>query len=92
MAFGKQFRPVTSEAVEWFSFDDLTCTLWVAFQPSVNHVSGGVYDYLDVPSSVIGKLVASPSFGGFINKTIKKHYQVRLVASPVPRMIDSSND
>jgi hypothetical protein len=88
MAFGKQFRPVRSEAVASFCYDDLGCILRVEFQPGPNFISGGVYDYLDVPSTIVGKLVGSPSFGGFVNKQIKGRYQHRLVAPSVSKPQD----
>ena len=82
MAFGKMFT-VGSEAVEFVQHDPETCTLRVGFRASPKQFVGAVYDYLDVPHTVVGKMFGSPSVGAFINKVIKKTYTVRKVADAV---------
>jgi hypothetical protein len=41
----------------------------------LRYVSGGMYDYLDVPVSVFQELLDAPSKGRFVNWYIKPRYR-----------------
>lgn len=46
----------------------------------VTYVSGMVYDYLDVPSTVYAEMRAATSKGKFLNEKIKGHYPFKKVS------------
>jgi len=46
----------------------------------VTYVSGNVYDYLNVPSTVYAEMRAATSKGKFLNERIKGHYPFEKVS------------
>lgn len=47
----------------------------------VTYVSGMVYDYLDVPSTVYAEMRTATSKGKFLNEKIKGHYPFKKVST-----------
>lgn len=62
---------VASSAVDRFSYDSLTESLFVTY------VSGQVYCYTGVPEYVWESFKNAGSKGTFVNKSIKPHYDCR---------------
>jgi len=46
----------------------------------VTYVSGNIYDYINVPSTVYAEMRAAPSKGKFLNERIKGHYSFKKVS------------
>lgn len=61
--------PVSSSNVESVGYDAETQTLEIAF------LSGGIYQYFDVPQHVYDALMSAPSAGNFLHEQIKGVYR-----------------
>ena len=68
MAF-RDFAPFTSSNVRSIRYDPDTSTLQVGF------LSGGVYEYYDVPTRVAEDFERADSKGTFLAAYIKGHYR-----------------
>jgi hypothetical protein len=64
-------QPVSSSNVASVGYDAASGTLEVEF------LSGGVYQYYNVPPDVHAALVSASSVGGFLARNVKNRYQYR---------------
>ena len=61
--------PVNSTNIASIGYDSSSMTLEVEF------VSGGIYQYFDVPENVYNELMSADSHGTFLNRQIKGYYR-----------------
>ncbi|TDE92794.1 KTSC domain-containing protein [Occultella glacieicola] len=64
-------KPVRSSAVAAVGYDPGTNELDIEYR------SGDVYRYSMVPPSVYRDLLAAPSIGAYVNRSVKPHYPGR---------------
>lgn len=61
--------PVESSTVADVGYDQATMTLEVGF------LNGTVYQYFDVPETLVQEFMQAPSKGSFLNANIKHNYR-----------------
>lgn len=79
--------PVQSSTIRAVGYDFDSLILTVQF------VSGGTYEYYEVPATVHAAFLAAPSLGSFMHKGIRPRYMFRRVTAlgmPPPR--DAASD
>ena len=69
MPHGVPLIHMSSSSIAAVGYDDRRHSL------RLRYVSGGMYDYLDVPVSVFQGLLEAPSKGRFVNRYIKPRYR-----------------
>ena len=62
-------QPVTSSNVAEVGYDENSRILEVLF------MSGGTYQYFDVPPQIYGELMQSSSIGGYLNANVKGNFR-----------------
>ncbi len=65
--------PVSSSDIRAIGYDAATATLRVDF------ISGGIYEYFDVPESVHANFLRAASYGEFLNDFIRYNYRYQRI-------------
>jgi hypothetical protein len=68
-----KMQMVNSSNVESVGFDPDTRELWVRF------LNGGTYVYSNVDETTFNELLAAPSVGSYLNRSIKNNFEYRKV-------------
>jgi KTSC domain len=61
-------RPVSSSSLRSIGYDSRSRTLEIEFHHT------GIYQYYDVPKTVVEALLAQPSLGAYFNTNIRDKY------------------
>lgn len=79
-----QRTPVTSSQIASVGYDANTKTLEIEFKSFNPNMTGGVYQYTDVPAEAHAALIGSESIGRAFKNQIKGVYEYQRVAAPQP--------
>lgn len=64
-----EWRSVSSSTISRVGYDASSMTMTIEF------MNGGIYEYYDIPQSLVQDLLAAPSPGQFLAQNVKGQYR-----------------